>query len=151
MSEHVDIHAISILEIRHRTESQLFGRFRASKLTQIITRDLEHGTYRGQVNIIDFIVATITLDSGFIRFARKLECSAINTLHTHYRTLDKRPFLGNACHVQLGDDSSIFRSAASDALVIRTCPKHSPDNQGFCNLEPFLNQPPIHIKPSPHS
>ena len=118
--EQVDVHVLAILQIGQRMERELVRRLFPGQFIEVITRHLEHGTRRGQINILDFKVALVALDFTFEHFARQCHRLAINTLHRHSGTLCKRTFLRKPSHIQVRDDSRIFRGAASSLITVGT-------------------------------
>ena len=120
MCKQVDIHRLAIAEVGQRAERHRARRFFARNLVAVITRRLENGILRFEIDILDGKVSLVALDGALETLARLLERDAVQLLHRHGRTCDKRTLLRNARHFPVRDcgDASIVRSATRDTFVV---------------------------------
>ena len=99
-------------------ERQFIRRLFTGKFIHVIAGYSKQRASRGEIHIVNAKVALVALDLPREFFFRELHRLAIDTLHRHYRALDKRTLLRQASHIQvLNGKPSIFRDAARNFII----------------------------------
>ena len=99
-------------------ERQLIRRLFTGNFIEIVAGHFEQSARCREIHVINVKVALVALDLPREFLFRELHRLAVNTLHRHRRTLDKRPLLRQARYIQVLDGKPrIFRDAASNSSI----------------------------------
>ena len=118
VGEQVHVHAVAVRKPCHRAKSKLVRSPLARQFVQVIARRLEYGARCRQSKFREIEFAPAVRNRALGNLARRFESLAVDALHLHGRSLDKRALLEHARYV--GDNARIFCNAARNLAVATT-------------------------------